>query len=281
MVTTQAVNGVPKELLGTLTPEEFRHLKRRVVAASRAMGYWYQQISQDCTYMHDGHVSARIPGTNTFITKGRGPDRDMMSETTLQKIVQVDIPTRSKIAGEMEVTTMGEIEAHASVYEARPDVVSVGHAHSDYMQLCATFGLKLKCFGIRGMDFVVNGYGLYDKPYMLSSSERGAAMAKALGEYEVCLLAGHGCVTVSTDGPEDCMNNIVELDQLCKMNWMAFTAVGKDYEKYALSDEIIREHNRIRKEMHPRTLTPGKSLAKDLCYYSAAMTRTYREALEG
>ena len=39
MPETQAMYLVPKELLGTLTAEEFRHLKRRVVAANRAMGY--------------------------------------------------------------------------------------------------------------------------------------------------------------------------------------------------------------------------------------------------
>ncbi len=39
MPETQAMYLVPKELLGTLAAEEFRHLKRRVVAANRAMGY--------------------------------------------------------------------------------------------------------------------------------------------------------------------------------------------------------------------------------------------------
>ena len=98
------MNLVPEYLLGTLTAEEFRYLKRRVVAANRAMGYWYQQLGRDCTNMTVGHVSARVPGTNTFITKGRAPDRDLMSEVTLQKLVQINIPSRSKVAGEMEVT---------------------------------------------------------------------------------------------------------------------------------------------------------------------------------
>ena len=60
--------------------------------------------------MTAGHVSARVPGTETFITKGRAPDRDLMSEVTLQKLVQIDIPTRSKVAGEMteRYTTPGK-----------------------------------------------------------------------------------------------------------------------------------------------------------------------------
>jgi len=123
MPKTQAMYLVPKELLGTLTTEEFRHLKGRVVAANRAMGYWYQQIGRDYSNMTAGHVSARVPGTNTFICKGRPPYKDLMSEVTLQTLVQIDIATKEKVAGEMEVATPGEIELHTCIYEARPDVV--------------------------------------------------------------------------------------------------------------------------------------------------------------
>jgi ribulose-5-phosphate 4-epimerase/fuculose-1-phosphate aldolase len=281
MPKTQAMYLVPDELRGSLTAEEFRHLKHRVVAANRAMGYWYQQMGRDCTTMTAGHVSAKIPGTNTFVTKGRAPDRDLMSEVTLQKIVQIDIPTRSKVAGEMEVSTMGEIELHACIYEARPDVVAVCHGHSDYSQLCGTFGLKLKAFTMEGMAFVAKGYGLYDKPYMLASPETGVPMAKALGKHKVVLLAGHGSAAVSTDGPEDCIQNLMILEHVCKMNWLAFTAVGKDYEKYAFKDEIIEEHLRLSSVMFDRFSTPGKDLTKDQCYYNAAMAKTFREAVEG
>ncbi len=278
---TQSTYLVPKELLGTLTPEEFRKLKRRVVVANRAMGYWYQQMGRDCTTMTLGHVSARVPGTNTFITKGRAPDRDLMSEVTLQKLIQIDIPTREKVAGEMEVATMGEIEAHACVYEARSDVVAVCHGHADYTQLCGQFGLKLKAFGLDGIEFVVDGYGIYDKPYMLASNEIGVPMTTALGKYSVVLLAGHGALAVSTEAPEDSLMNLIKLEQLCKMNWLAFTAVGKDYEKYAINDETIKEHLRLSTKMRERHITPGKDLTKDQCYYNAAMVKTFREAVEG
>lgn len=281
MPNTQALYMVPKELMGTLTPEEFRRLKRRVVAANRAMGYWYQQIGRDCTTMTLGHVSARVLGTSTFITKGRAPDRDLMSEVSLQKIIQVDIRTREKIAGEMEVATMGEIEAHACVYEARPDVFSVCHGHADYTQLCGQFGLKLKAFSLDGMEFVVNGYGVYDKPYMLASNETSIPMAEALGKHTAVMLAGHGAVTVSTEGPEDAVMNLIKLEQLCKMNWLAFTAAGKDYEKYAMSDATMKEHIRLSRIMRERHATPGKDQTKDLCYYNAAMVKTFREAVEG
>jgi ribulose-5-phosphate 4-epimerase/fuculose-1-phosphate aldolase len=281
MSRTQAIYQVPKELLGSLTAEGFRHLKQRVVAANRAMGYWYQQMGRDCFSMTTGHVSARVPGTNTFITKGRAPDRDLMSEVTLQKLVQIDIPTREKVAGEIEVATMGEIELHACIYEARPDVTAVCHGHSDYSQLCGQFGLKLKAFSNEGLNIVVQGYGLYNKPYMIAAAETGVPMAQALGKYSAVLLAGHGSATASTRGPEDSLQTMINLEQLCKMNWLAFTAVGKDYEKYAFDDATIREHLRLSAAMKDRYATPGKDMTKDQCYYNAAMAKTFREAVEG
>jgi ribulose-5-phosphate 4-epimerase/fuculose-1-phosphate aldolase len=281
MPETQAIYLVPEKLLGTLTAEEFRHLKRRVVAANKAMGYWYQQMGRDCLSMTTGHVSARVPGTHTFITKGRAPDRDLMSEVTLQKLIQIDISTRSKVAGEMEVATMGEIELHASLYEARPDVVAVCHGHSDYAQVCGQFGLRLKAFTNEGLRIVANGYGLYDKPYMIASTETGSAVADALGKHDVVLLAGHGAATVSQRGPEDCIQTLITLEQLCKMNWLAFTAAGKEYEKYAFDEATIKEFLRLSSGMGERFGTPGKDLAKDQCYYNSAMVKTFREAIEG
>ncbi len=281
MPKTQAMYLVPKELLGALTAEEFRHLKRRVVAANRAMGYWYQQMGRDCITITAGHVSTRVPGTSTFITKGRAPDRDLMSEVTLQKLVQIDIPSREKVAGEMEVATPGEIEIHSCIYESRPDVVAVTHGHSDYVQLCGKFGLKLKAFSHEGMELIAKGYGVYDKPYMIASSETGIPMAKALGKNTVVLLAGHGAAAVSTKSPEDAVMNLMLLEQACKMNWLAFTAVGKDYEKYAFDDATVDEFFRLANLMKERYSTPGKSKSKDQCYYNAAMVKTFREAVEG
>jgi ribulose-5-phosphate 4-epimerase/fuculose-1-phosphate aldolase len=281
MVNKQAMYLVPKELLGSLTAEEFRYLKRRVVAANRAMGYWYQQMGRDCFCMTTGHVSARVPGTSTFVTKGRAPDRDLMSEVTLQKLVQVDISTRAKVAGEMEVATMGEIELHACIYEARPDVTAVCHGHADYMQLCGQFGLKLKAFSNEGLNIVVQGYGLYDKPYMIAAAETGEPMAQALGKYSAVLLAGHGAATASVRGPEESLQTMISLEHVCKMNWLAFTAVGKDYEKYAFDEATIREHLRLSSAMKDRYATPGKDMTQDQCYYNAAMVKTFREAVEG
>ena len=65
------------------------------------------------------------------------------------------------------------------------------------------------------------------------------------------------------------------------MNWLAFMAVGKDYDKYAFNDATIKEHLRLSAMMRDRFATPGKDMAKDQCYYNAAMVKTFREAIEG
>ena len=106
-------------------------------------------------------------------------------------------------------------------------------------------------------------------------------MAKALGKYSAVLLAGHGAATASTQSPEDCIMKLMRLEQLCKMNWMAFSAVGKGYEKYAISEATLKQGRKISGKMIGRYPTPGKDREKDLCYYNAAMVKTFREAVEG
>jgi len=86
---------------------------------------------------------------------------------------------------------------------------------------------------------------------------------------------------VSTDGPEESVQRLMSLEQLCKITWMAFAAVRKDYEKYAIGEETFAEGRRLSSDMSKRYPTPGKSLSKDQCYYNAAMVKTFREAVEG
>ena len=277
---TQPRYSIKKELCGTLTPTELRQLKRRVVQANRAIGYWYEQDGTNVIRMNVGHVSARVPGSKTFVTRGRPPERDMMSEVTLQTIVQIDIPTRKKVSGDPLVATMGEIELHACVYEARPDVVAVCHANgNDWIQLAGCFGLELKAFGIEGAD-LINSYGVYPYPYMLSTNETGRPMAEALGKNKAVICSGHGAVTVSEKGPEDAVMNIFNLGQVCKMNVLAFMMAGREYKKYAVSDAVLKKAEVIDKEMKARvraTFTPGKSLVVDLVRANAAFARTLRD----
>jgi ribulose-5-phosphate 4-epimerase/fuculose-1-phosphate aldolase len=203
-----------------------------------------------------------------------------MSEVTLQTIVQIDIPTRKKVSGDPEVATMGEIELHACVYEARPDVVAVCHVNgNDWIQLVGCFGLELKAFGVEGAD-LINSYGVYPYPYMLSTNETGRAMARALGKGKAVICSGHGAVTVSEKGPEDAVMNVFNLGQVCKMNVLAYMMAGPDYKKYAISDAVLKRSEVIDKEMKIRvraTYTPGKNLIVDLIRANAAFARTLKK----
>jgi ribulose-5-phosphate 4-epimerase/fuculose-1-phosphate aldolase len=203
-----------------------------------------------------------------------------MSEVTLQTIVQIDIPTRKKISGNPQVATMGEIELHACVYEARPDVVAVCHVNgNDWIQLAGCFGLELKAFGVEGAD-LINSIGVYPYPYMLSTNETAGPMAKALGKGKAVVCSAHGAVTVSEKGPEDAVMNVFNLGQICKMNVLAYMMAGRDYKKYAVSNAVLKRFDVIDKEMKKRvraTYTPGKSLIVDLIKANAAFARTLRD----
>jgi len=121
-------------------------------------------------------------------------------------------------------------------------------------------------------------------------------VAKALGEHNIVLLVGHGAAAVSTHsdasaawalsqgGPEACVQKLISLEELCKITWLAFSAVGKDYEKYGISETTYEEGRSLGAKvrmMSDRYATPGKDMIKDQCYYNAAMAKTFREAVEG
>ena len=48
-----------------------------------------------------------------------------------------------------------------------------------------------------------------------------------------------------------------------------------------IDSATISEHMRLSERMKDRFGTPGKDMTKDLCYYNAAMAKTFREAVEG
>ena len=102
-----------------------------------------------------------------------------------------------------------------------------------------------------------------------------------MGMHNIVILKGHGAATASTEGPEDAVQKLMNLEQLCKITWMAFSAVGKDYEKYGISQAVRSEGRRLSAAMGERYATPGKDLTKDQCYYNAAMVKTFPEAVEG
>lgn len=89
-----------------------------------------------------------------------------------------------------------ETPLHLAVYNARPDVGAVVHAHSEYSTVMASLCGILPAVTVPGTEF----YPVKSIPFILPGSETLAnAVAEALGDGTAVIMAHHGLVCASAD----------------------------------------------------------------------------------
>lgn len=143
-----------------------------------------------------GHVSARVPGSDSFLIKRKGMAID---EVRLEDVVEVGFDGEPRDDGDFELHLENVI--HAEIYRARPDVGAVVHGHPPNATALASTGAP---FAILGHDAVLfaDGLGRYDDTIdLVTTPAEGAAVARALGDRRAVLLANHGVVVVGADVP--------------------------------------------------------------------------------
>jgi L-fuculose-phosphate aldolase len=198
----------------------------------------------------DGNVSARLGNgniltTRTSINKGMVTDRDIVEVTRDGEMV----------SGTARPST--ELGMHLFIYQQRPDVEAVVHAHPPYATGFATAGLALdQCL----FPEVIVGLGAvplatYATP---STSEVSESMAPYVKTSDAILLANHGVVAYGSSlldaffkmekvehaahitfvarmlGGE----NVLSSDEVEKLRRISVESYGKDFsEKIACSTE--------------------------------------------
>ena len=90
-------------------------LKSLVAQSCRILGM------ENMTREPAGHVSARIPGSDSFIVKGRGPGEVALRYTQPADLVVCDFEGK-KVEGRDDLTRRRRIPIHLEVLKARPDV---------------------------------------------------------------------------------------------------------------------------------------------------------------
>lgn len=145
-----------------------------------------------------GHVSMRHP---------QRPDRFLMSRSLAPELVTADDIMEFTLAG--DPVSAGDrrpfIERflHAGIYAKRADVMAVAHGHSAavipfglvHTPMRATYhNAAFLAAGVPVFD-IRERFGATD--IVISSAEKGAALADALGDKHVLLLRAHGFVAVA------------------------------------------------------------------------------------
>ena len=89
-----------------------------------------------------GHISARVPGTNTILIRARGPDEMGVRYTTPEDVIAVDMDGK-KLDGRDGLEPPQEVFIHTWLYKKRPELGSVVHAHPATVVLFTIVGKPL------------------------------------------------------------------------------------------------------------------------------------------
>ena len=144
-----------------------------------------------------GHVSMRHPDN---------PERFLMSRSLAPELVRSEDILELTLAGE-SCDTKGrqpfiERHLHAGIYRHRPDVMAIAHGHSPTVIPFGLVNTPMRAT-YHNTAFLAAGVPVFDSrpkfgitDIVISSLERGDALAAALGDKSVILLRAHGFVAV-------------------------------------------------------------------------------------
>ncbi len=175
-------------------------LKRRLVEA-------LQVITGEGVLSGSGHLSTRIPGTETFLINPRFAG--VLADP--KDICTVDLNGK-RIAGKGPVPS--ETPIHAAVYRRRPDVQSVLHCHARYSVLVGLLDSGLVPFN-REARLFADGVPIFPESRGINDFELAGHMVEALGPHYAIFLRGHGTV-VAGPGIEGTCISAIQLERACQ-----------------------------------------------------------------
>jgi L-fuculose-phosphate aldolase len=183
------------------------NLKRRLVEG-------IQVITGEGVLSGSGHLSARIPGTETFLINPRfagilaGP----------KDICTVGFDGK-RIAGQGPIPS--ETPIHAAVYRHRPDVGSVIHCHARYSILVGLLDVGLIPFNREARIFA-DGVPVFHESRGINDFDLAQRMVESLGPYYAVFLRGHGVVVVGP-GIEGACISAIQLERACQDQLLMMT----------------------------------------------------------
>src|ERR1700739_107522 len=97
-------------------------LRERVAKACRVLG------NLDLTKSTSGHISARVPGTDTLVIRARGPGETGVRYTAADDVITVDLDG-NQLSARAALEGPQGVLSHPWLYRTRPELGSVLHAH--------------------------------------------------------------------------------------------------------------------------------------------------------
>jgi ribulose-5-phosphate 4-epimerase/fuculose-1-phosphate aldolase len=214
--------------------ESVTQLRKKVMLSCRIMG------DRGVTRGSFGHVSARIPGSEKILIKSKGPNEAALEFTTEKDIITIDIQG-NVLEASKGLDAPQETAMHLAVYRARPEIMSVIHAHPDWVVALTASEKPLlpiyAAYNPPGLRLVLEGIPIYPRSVTIVDDELGKDLMKVMGDKNACLLVGHG-ITTAGYSVEDVTLTTLNLFELARLNYLAY-AIGnpkpipaEDIEEY-------------------------------------------------
>ena len=208
-----------------------------------------------------GHLSVRYPGRDDCFVINRG-----MSPSLAEASDFIVCDFEGKVlAGKGHPN--GEWPIHAAILKARVDVACVLHSHSRLSRIFSLSPHKLRGLLTSSSPEWQGGLPLYRAAGLVTSLEKGAALANVLGEESAALLRGHGAVVVGRSVRATVMKAIVLKQNADVLHGVL--SMGAEPELWA-DDDLSAWRNPPRATVSDEAIEAKKDKAWD--YYVARAT---------
>ncbi len=139
---------------------------------------------------YSGHVSCRIPGTDTMFINSWGASRHGLGPAD---IIKSDLDGNPLEEGTI---LPSEKFIHTSVYRFRPDIHAVAHLHPPVTTALSAAGKEYVPVMHHGAIFHA-GVSVHDDCGHANTAAKGDAIAATLGPRRATIMRGHGAVVVA------------------------------------------------------------------------------------
>ncbi|MGH7798927.1 MAG: class II aldolase/adducin family protein [Candidatus Binatia bacterium] len=204
-------------------------LRQKVAIAIRVLAM------QECVTDIMGHVSARIPDTSEMFIRCRGGNERGLIYTDVQQIRRINFTEKSGAMLDGFMVPL-EVPIHGEIYNARPEVNAIVHAHPYATLICGIAELKFRpivgAYDPAVLAIAASGVPIYARSVLINSTALASELIAAMGTKNCCLMKGHGITTV---GPS------VEAATLVALRLEKLGQITLDLSRLGKSTDISRE----------------------------------------
>jgi L-fuculose-phosphate aldolase len=189
----------------------------------------------------NGHVSARIPGSEQILINDRRSSRSSLTEKDI-----IAMSLDGKVLDEGGEAP-NEYPLHTQIYKKRKDVQAVIHTHPQWSTLFTIARVPLQPVVIQGA--VLGEIPVFPKSHSISNVRIADELADTLQNHHVVLLKAHGAVIVGSSLMEAFVRSVF-LEENARRQYMA-SQLGAAYplepEEIAETAPFIWQPHNIRK----------------------------------